>query len=293
MRCTACGSEAAPGARFCAACGARLAAEPPAAGPLAPLPPLRCRRPPRPAGPVTPSANLTAPYASHQVQASPGHGVHLNVNVNVPAHHRYDHDHEPERGLARRPGRVLPELRPADAADALLRPGAERGQGGGAVPVLGVRAAAAVPDPQGPGGVRQLQGAAAGRGAHPADRHLQPRAPQPGGPPAGAGPPAGSGAGREGSGQPGDRPPGTAQPAPAGQGLDLRGHGGAAGRRRGLAAVERRAGAAVLRPQRPERGRGGHQRPPQPPGRRGGRRPRSSASGCWRSWAWPASTAAA
>ena len=54
--------------------------------------------------PLTPSANLTAPYASHQVQAMPGHGVHLNVNVNVPAHHRHDHDHEPERALARRPG---------------------------------------------------------------------------------------------------------------------------------------------------------------------------------------------
>jgi hypothetical protein len=103
MRCTACGSEAAPGARFCAACGARLAAELPAAGPLAPLPAAPLPPAPSPTVPVTPSANLTAPYASHQMQASPGHGVHLNVNVNVPAH-RYDHDHEHERGLARRPG---------------------------------------------------------------------------------------------------------------------------------------------------------------------------------------------
>jgi hypothetical protein len=103
MRCTACGSEAAPGARFCAGCGARLAAEAPVPGPLAPLPPAPLPPAPSPAGPLTPSANLTAPYASHQVQASPGHGVHLNVNVNVPAH-RYDHDYEPERALARRPG---------------------------------------------------------------------------------------------------------------------------------------------------------------------------------------------
>jgi hypothetical protein len=98
MRCTACGSEATPGARFCAGCGARLEQQALAApAPTAPAP-----------APATPSSNLTAPYTSHQVQASPGHGVHLNVNVNVPAHHprydRHDDDYDPERALARRPG---------------------------------------------------------------------------------------------------------------------------------------------------------------------------------------------
>jgi hypothetical protein len=98
MRCTACGLEAAPGARFCAACGARLPHESPAQAAIPALPA------PPPGGPLTPSANLTAPYASHQMQAMPGQGVQLNVNVNVPSHHRHDYDHEPERALARRPG---------------------------------------------------------------------------------------------------------------------------------------------------------------------------------------------
>ena len=96
MRCTACAAEAAPGARFCATCGARLVGE------------LQTTQPASPPATQTahqPTQSAQSSWGSvHHAQASNGQPVHLQVNVNLPPAARRHLDDDQPRELARRPG---------------------------------------------------------------------------------------------------------------------------------------------------------------------------------------------